>query len=673
MQQALAQVLQSTGLQDNNALISGLQNMANMLAAQQQGHQAGQSVGQVMAETVSEAQLAESLKAFVQRYPIDARAYDFLSTSPVPVITQVLQNFRPPREGDTDYSGLLTSFVKRTRNHHQYPGGGGGMHPGAFKAAPMMGQPMMAQPMMGQPMMGQPMMGRPMMGHGAPMGVMPGEAFAGAGGIDIVAEMEAFVQKYPVDERAFQLLSNADPQVQLKVMREFRPRSSGDADYSALMTSFTKKCMEQLGIGGFSMGMAPAPNAYPMRAAAAPMMKGGGRGFGMHPQTMPVKREITAEPPVEVILPEGGVPREYGDARTIPGLAEFMDKYPIDERAYDYFASSSPEVQQKVLNEFRPFKAGESNYSGLFTSFVKKIRTLVLQRGGAPDAYSAQVLAAAAGGAPADGLGGVEGYAGAEGYDGAAEGYAGVAEGYEPAGAGGSGDLGQGVEDAGEGEGSGEYEAAMANLGGAAASAGVGEFAGGAGGADPAKESIDPYVLEDFRARFPMDDRAYEYLGTSPREVQERVVQSFAPARIDDTDFSAAVTAYVRSLRNQHSEMAVSSSLSDEAVQQFFQRYPCDVRAVDFFNISGQDVQAQVLREFRPRSEGEADYSAPLTAFLKRCRIDRERNGAGQWGFGPRVGLQPLHPQLLPGAGGRPPLLRPGPPLMAPAKRARMA
>ncbi|CAK0819558.1 unnamed protein product, partial [Prorocentrum cordatum] len=61
-------------------------------------------------------------------------------------------------------------------------------------------------------------------------------------------------------------------------------------------------------------------------------------------------------------------------AMATPDLGAFLAKYPVDERAYDFFASSSRQVQEEVLREFQPKTEGEASYARLFTSLVLKVR-----------------------------------------------------------------------------------------------------------------------------------------------------------------------------------------------------------------------------------------------------------------------------------------------------------
>jgi len=279
-----------------------------------------------------------------------------------------------------------------------------------------------------------------------------------------------------------------------------------------------------------------------------------------------------------------------GTALTTPGLDVFLSKYPIDERAYNFFASSSTEVQEKVLREFQPMHEGEASYSKLFTAFVNKCRTFVANNSGIVDA--------------ATHTSGVDCTQSLPLHSSTA--------------------VGAIVDNS-------STEVLVDQYGGSVAQVSSGSMTA-LGDQQVNESALD---LEEFRLRFPMDERAFDFLATAPREVQERVLETFVPQRLDDTDFSAPVTAYVRSLRNQLADANVSAGVTDEAVARFFERYPCDARATDYFQSCPADVQAAVLRDFRPRSEGDADYSAAVTAFVKRCKSHSREGGA--WGGGRTV------------------------------------
>jgi len=507
------------------------------------------------AEVPDADQLAEGIKAFVSRYPIDTRAYEYLVTSPPMVVAHVLRDFRPPREGEGDYSGLITTYVKRTRG--AYSGVPGGDAPGTMMG-PKGGaaNPSIIGSLRRQTIGGQ-------LGGGDQLGE------------ELTQALQEFIKRYPVDEKAASLLALADPAIQLKVLQEFRPQREGDADYSALLTTYTKKCAEQMGI----VLQIPLP---PLGGVS--ISNGGGGGV-----------EVGA---FAASLPLGGAPRELTIAQGTPGLDAFLLRYPVDERAYDYFACSPPEVQAKVLSSFRPMREGEASYAGLFTSFVKKCRSEF----------------------------GVD--------ENANFGYSGAA-----------GAMSQGLQAGG----AGQVQAALSQNAWQAAGAEL---------------QVSP-DLEAFRQRFPMDERAFDFLATAPREVQERVMESFVPQRLDDVDFSAPITAYVRALRNQlvtegGASGGAASANDEEVITGFLLKYPCDARAQDYLQTSSPDIRARVVREFRPRAEGEGDYSAAVTSFVRRLRNfaleDQQKSMSGQGGHGGGGGCggggpwanagRPMHPGM---------------------------
>merc|ERR1719401_1634048 len=64
-------------------------------------------------------------------------------------------------------------------------------------------------------------------------------------------------------------------------------------------------------------------------------------------------------------------------------------------------------------------------------------------------------------------------------------------------------------------------------------------------------------------------------------------------------------------------DIAAGPEVTQETVDAFFIKYPCDQRATEYFNMSPSDVQTAVVQQFRPRSEGDADYSAAITSFIR--------------------------------------------------------
>merc|ERR1719491_1609786 len=55
-------------------------------------------------------------------------------------------------------------------------------------------------------------------------------------------------------------------------------------------------------------------------------------------------------------------------------IADFQTKFPMDERALNYFLQSSAEVKQRVLSEFRPSTGVDGDYSKAVTAFVRRCR-----------------------------------------------------------------------------------------------------------------------------------------------------------------------------------------------------------------------------------------------------------------------------------------------------------
>merc|ERR1712176_333867 len=96
-------------------------------------------------------------------------------------------------------------------------------------------------------------------------------------------KLDSFLHRYPVDERAMDYLNSCWPEVIERVVREFVPKQEGDRDYSAIITSFTKR----------------------------------------------IRGEVSQ------------------DQRTQSQLESFLDRYPVDERAMDYLYSCEPEVIER--------------------------------------------------------------------------------------------------------------------------------------------------------------------------------------------------------------------------------------------------------------------------------------------------------------------------------------
>lgn len=121
---------------------------------------------------------------------MDDRAFDYLETSPLAVQENVVQDFRPRRFGESDYSGAVTSFVKQVRNRIQASGSRSSDSRSSSSA---------------------------------PTNLLNG-----------------FRERYPMDDRAWDYLESSSARVQRRVMEDFQPKREGESDYSRLLTSFVK-------------------------------------------------------------------------------------------------------------------------------------------------------------------------------------------------------------------------------------------------------------------------------------------------------------------------------------------------------------------------------------------------------------------------------------------------
>mmetsp|Transcript_36310 Transcript_36310/g.83470 ORF Transcript_36310/g.83470 Transcript_36310/m.83470 type:complete len:588 (-) Transcript_36310:37-1800(-) len=63
-------------------------------------------------------------------------------------------------------------------------------------------------------------------------------------------KLKSFRERYPVDDRAFDFLQKAPEQVQNLVLADFKPKSEGQKDYSALLTIFVRKVQSRWQGGG---------------------------------------------------------------------------------------------------------------------------------------------------------------------------------------------------------------------------------------------------------------------------------------------------------------------------------------------------------------------------------------------------------------------------------------
>lgn len=321
----------------------------------------------------------------------------------------------------------------------------------------------------------------------------------------------------------------------------------------------------------------------------------------------------------------------------IPELEEFLQRYPIDEEAYNYYLASPPDVQLQVLRGFRPSREGETNYSALFISFTKKCRAGIMQL---PDLVSVRPPTPAIFPPPDQVVPHhpeVRAFFQRYPVDEEAAQYITssplevqlqVVNTFSP-----------------PREGECDYSALLISFTRKCRSQHGGPmlappqvmppnpgrlmFNNGVGPC-----SFPPFVqwrhggmseLDGFRFRYPMDDRAFLYLSESPPEARRRVLETFIPPRINDTDYSAPVIAYAKACRNF---VACGGGLNGTSANMvappeldvFCTRYPMDTRAMDYLRESPPEVIARVISEFHPKREGDSDYSAAVVSYVTRCR-----------------------------------------------------
>merc|ERR1740121_861124 len=66
---------------------------------------------------------------------------------------------------------------------------------------------------------------------------------------------------------------------------------------------------------------------------------------------------------------------------------------------------------------------------------------------------------------------------------------------------------------------------------------------------------------------------------------------------------------------------------SEEELLTFRERYPMDDRAFNDLAAAPGEVRQRVLTQFKPKREGEADYSALIASFVRAIITRRERMG----------------------------------------------
>jgi len=284
----------------------------------------------------------DQLTVFRSTYPMDERAFDYLKMAPAEVQKRVISTFNPPAV-QADYSKLVTAHVKfclmQQREHTP---------PAAAQTAPQQATPQVTSTAL------VPAGG---VAAGTTVGVGLAQLAAATQGMVSTRssvsneELEIFRSMYPMDDRAYDYLAGAPPEVQERVIDTFNV-SEVQADYSRAVTAHVKFCLKQ------------------------------------HKEQVPAL----------IALPAG-----TDAAQAVTMLAEFRQKFPTDDRAWNYLLQSSAEVKQRVLTEFCPPAGVEGDYSKAVTAYIRRCRD---------DEKSRAVVPAVAAAAAAGDLGAVLGQGG---------------------------------------------------------------------------------------------------------------------------------------------------------------------------------------------------------------------------------------------------------------------
>lgn len=153
-----------------------------------------------------------------------------------------------------------------------------------------------------------------------------------------------------MDDGAFDQLKDAEPDVLRPFLNSFKPRSEGDRDYSGLVRTFLKSVIaRQQEQGPQQGGHTSTPHRY-------------GRDVRDRSRSCDRGRDRSLEPR-----------RRRGNRRESSPLNDFRLRYPMEGKAFQILSSSSEEVRETVMSDFKPRREGESDYSGLVIAFVRAV------------------------------------------------------------------------------------------------------------------------------------------------------------------------------------------------------------------------------------------------------------------------------------------------------------
>lgn len=293
----------------------------------------------------------EELADFRLRYPMDERAFNYLSTAPTAAQIRFLSQWRPKTEGEADYSSLVTTLVKRFR-----------LAVGST-AGPLLSLP-----------------------ASTPLRYAD-EAFLGKQQMAVEApseeELYLFRLRYPMDDRAFEYLATAPAAAQQKVLSEFRPKTEGEGDYSSLVTTLVKRFRLSVGSTAAPMASLPASSSAAgqewrdlrdaLRSACGASAPAHQTSSGQQWKDL---RDALREVCGKSDTPGNGWPHMdlSGQGQMGGRLQEFRARYPMDDRAFNFLEQAGAAVQEVVLSDFYPKREGEHDHSAPVTSFIKVVK-----------------------------------------------------------------------------------------------------------------------------------------------------------------------------------------------------------------------------------------------------------------------------------------------------------
>eukprot|EP00434_Breviolum_minutum_P034448 symbB.v1.2.030491.t2/scaffold3435.1/size56750/1 len=263
-----------------------------------------------------------------------------------------------------------------------------------------------------------------------------------------------------------------------------------------------------------------------------------------------------------MLITSGGM-----ESMSLAKLESFREKYPMDDKAFDYICATGFERQSEVLQNFNPRNDLETDYSRQITAFLTLRAKTASQGGYGEEPRHDWQSHADTREASAPRRGSVFVNAAVPSYKRLSD----------P----------RDVHPKGDGKGGSRLQAFRAS-------------------------APDPHVQDMFMAEFqpPRRGRDNDYSAsvTSFLKVVRNKMQYSHP--ISSTVFPPA--------RGLTSEMTGDDA--DAMLEGFRRRYPMDDKAFDYVYQQNDEIRRKVVNNFKPKFEGEADYSGLITAYVKSCR-----------------------------------------------------